>query len=67
MIYKVSVVVPEHRDLGGIQNMEKRPEPADKLQIGRETFEVVEVIELMPPRGEFSYLHVTCKLIEEKD
>jgi hypothetical protein len=67
VIYKISVVVPGRRDVGGIQNVEKRPEPADKLRIGRETFEVVEVIELMPPRGDFSYLHVTCKLVEEKD
>jgi hypothetical protein len=67
MIYKISVVVPGRRDLGGIQNVEKRPEPADTLQIGRETFEVVEVIELMPSRGDFGYLHVTCKPLEKKD
>jgi hypothetical protein len=29
-------------------------------------FEVVEVTELMPPRGDFAYLHATCKPAQEE-
>ena len=61
MIYKVSFVVPGRRDVGGIQNIDQEPKPGDRVRIGNQTFEVVEVTELMPPRGDFAYLHATCK------
>lgn len=66
MIYKISVVIPGAKGVGGILNVEKLPERGELLKIGREEFEVVEVIELMPPRGEFGYLHVTCKPLDKK-
>ena len=28
--------------------------------------EIIEVLELMPPRGEFSFLHATCKLLDSE-
>jgi hypothetical protein len=65
MIYKVSFVVPGRRDVGGIQNIDREPKPGDRVRIGNQTFEVVEVTELMPPRGDFSYLHATCKPVQE--
>jgi hypothetical protein len=64
MIYKVSFVVPGRRDIGGIQNIDREPRPGDRVRIGNQTFEVVEVTELMPPRGDFAYLHATCKPVE---
>jgi hypothetical protein len=66
MIYKVSFVVPGRRDVGGIQNIDREPKPGDRVRIGNQTFEVVEVNELMPPRGDFAYLHATCKPTEEE-
>lgn len=65
MIYKVSFVVPGRRDVGGIQNIDREPKPGDRVRIGNQTFEVVDVTELMPPRGDFAYLHATCKPVEE--
>ena len=65
MIYKVSFVVPGRRDVGGIQNIDREPKAGDRVRIGNQTFEVVEVTELMPPRGDFAYLHATCKPVEE--
>lgn len=65
MIYKVSFVVPGRRDVGGIQNIDREPKPGDRVRIGNQTFEVVDVTELMPPRGDFAYLHATCKPMEE--
>jgi hypothetical protein len=64
MIYKVSFVVPGRRDVGGIQNINREPKAGDRVRIGNQTFEVVEVTELMPPRGDFAYLHATCKPVE---
>jgi len=66
MIYKVSFVVPGRRDVGGIQNIDREPKPGDRVRIGNLTFEVVEVTELMPPRGDFAYLHATCKPVTEE-
>ena len=64
MIYKISFVVPGRRDAGGIENADRRPTPGDQWQVGDRLLRVVEVIELMPPRGEFTYLHATCTLVE---
>jgi hypothetical protein len=66
MIYKVSFVVPGRRDVGGIQNIDREPKPGDRVRIGNLTFEVVEVTELMPPRGDFAYLHATCKPVADE-
>ena len=65
MIYKVSFVVPGRRDIGGIQNIDREPKPGDRVRIGNQTFEVVDVTELMPPRGDFAYIHATCKPVED--
>lgn len=63
MIYKVSLMVPKRRDLSVIQNMTQRPQIGDRVRVGEQTLEITEVIELMPPRGEFAYLHATCRLV----
>jgi hypothetical protein len=59
--YKLSIVVPGRRDVGGIQNLSKEPKVGDKLVLGREEYEIINVVELMPPRGNFFYLHATCR------
>jgi hypothetical protein len=64
MIYKVSFVVQGGAHPGGIQNLDKRPEIGDRLELGGNRFEIVEVLEIIPPRGDFAYLHATCKPIQ---
>ncbi len=64
MIYKVSYVVTGAAHAGEIVNMDTPPRVGDRVQLGDEYFEVTEVIELIPPRGEFAYLHATCRPIE---
>jgi len=64
MIYKVSYVVTGGEHPGAIANVEKPPQVGDRVKLGNDEFEVVEVLELMPPRGEFSFLHATCKLAQ---
>jgi hypothetical protein len=63
-IYKISVVVPGRRDIGGIQNLEEEPKVGDILLLGNDRFEIKELVELMPPRGNFVYLHAMCRLIQ---
>ena len=61
MIYKVSFVVQGGTHPGGIQNLDHRPQVGDILQLGNDDFEIVEVLEIIPPRGNFAYLHATCR------
>ena len=51
MIYKISFVVPGRRKAGGIENSEVAPHPGERWQVGKQLLEIVEVIELLPPRG----------------
>ncbi len=62
-IYKVSYVVQGGGHPGAIVNEDKKPELGQRVTLGRNEFEVVEVVDLMPARGEFSFLHVTVKTI----
>jgi hypothetical protein len=64
MIYKVSyVVLGEHP--GTIRNENRYPVVGDVIQIGDDSFKILEVLELVPARGDFGYLHVTCQPVED--
>lgn len=66
MIYKVSYVVLGKPHLGAIVNLDTPPRVGDRVQLGDETCEVSEVIDLIPPRENFAYLHVTCRTVQEE-
>ncbi len=66
-VYKISYVVTGKAHPGAIVNTETRPEVGDIVQLGNETFEVLEVLDLMPARGNFHFLHVTCKPISSEE
>jgi len=60
IIYKVSIVVADGSHPGAILNLDEKPEVGKTLQINGQLFTIQEIIELMPPRGKFCYLHLTC-------
>ena len=62
-IFKVSYVVQGGNHPGAIVNEDKKPELGQRVTLGSEEFEVVEVVDLMPARGDFNFLHVTVKAI----
>jgi len=66
-IYKVSYVVKGSKHPGGIINLRKKPVEGDQLHIGDLVFHILEVVELMPPRGDFFYIHATCQISDEND
>ncbi len=66
MIYKVSYVVVGKPHLGAIVNLDAPPRVGDRIQLGDETLRVTQVTDLIPPRGDFAYLHVTCRLMPEE-
>ena len=64
MIYKVSYIVPGGKHPGIIRNEAEYPQVGDVAKIGKHSFEIVEVLELAPPRHDFAYLHVTCRMLD---
>lgn len=64
MIYKVSYVVQGSDHPGAIANSEEPPQVGDRVKLGANEYEIIEVMELMPPSGNFHYLHATCKVLE---
>lgn len=62
-VYKVSYVVSGSEHPGAILNQDHQPQPGERVQIGADWVEVLEALELAPPRGEFHYYHVTCRLL----
>ena len=66
MIYKVSYVIVGDTHKGGIKNQPERPKIGDKVRFGHETFEIIEVKEIMPPRDDCQFLHATARLVERK-
>ncbi len=66
-IFKVSYVIIGRSHPGTIVNLDHRPEIGEQVTLGDEDFEVMEVIDLMPPRGEFHFIHATCKQINQEE
>ena len=64
-VYKLSIVVPGRRDIGGILNLEKEPKAGDLVLLGQEEYKIADLVELMPPRGNFVYLHAVCQPVDK--
>ena len=62
--YKISYVIAAGDHPGAILNTDHRPVVGDRVKLGKQEFTVLEVIDLIPPRGDFQYLHVTLKAKE---
>ncbi len=66
-IFKVSYVVIGRAHPGTIVNLHHRPQIGERVELSDEEFIIVEVIDLMPPRGEFHFIHATCRPITEQE
>lgn len=60
-IYKVSFVIVGNDNQGAILNQDHMPHKGERVELVGGEFEVVEVLELVPPRGDFHYIHATCR------
>ncbi|MBI3158862.1 MAG: hypothetical protein HYZ26_04615 [Chloroflexi bacterium] len=60
-IYKVSVVVTGGNYPGAILNLKQEPKVGELIKLGNDEFIITEVLQLMPPRGDFHFLHITCR------
>ncbi|MFM8320677.1 MAG: hypothetical protein ACKOC5_07135 [Chloroflexota bacterium] len=64
-IYKVSYVVIGNDFPGTILNQDSLPQKGERVRLGDREFDVVEVLELVPPRGDFHYIHVTRRPVQK--
>jgi hypothetical protein len=64
-IYKVSYVIADGDHPGAILNQDSLPRKGDTVMLGERSFEIVEVLELTPPRGDFHYIHVTLHTLKK--
>jgi hypothetical protein len=67
MIYKVSYVVRGGSHPGAILDAETIPQVGESVTFGGQEFRIIEVMELMPSRGGFGFLHATCVPAEEEE
>ncbi len=65
-IYQVSYVVRGGTHPGAILVQNQRPRVGDLITLGDQTFEITEVMDLMPPSGGVVFLHATCRPTKEK-
>ncbi len=65
--YKVSYVIQGGKHPGAIINVEEEPKVGDKVSFDGNIFEIIEVTELMPPVGEFGFLHATCRFVQQEE
>lgn len=61
MIYKISYVVVGGGHPGAIVNRDTPPQVGDVIRLNGNEYEVVSVADLIPPQGDFAYLHVTLR------
>ncbi len=66
-IYKVSYVVIGRSHPGMIVNVGHRPYIGEIVSLGDKKFEVIEVIDLIPSRGDFYFIHATCRPVDLKE
>ena len=62
---KLSIVIPEGGHAGAIISTASIPQVGEQLQLGVQWVEVLEVRELLPPRGEWRFLHATGRVISQ--
>jgi hypothetical protein len=69
MIYRVSYMVQGtvrgHTHPGLTRDQDEAPEVGDRVELAGDLFDVLEVQELIPPMGGFSYLHATCRWVAD--
>ena len=63
--YKVSYVINGGEQPPTIINTRRPPQIGDRVQLGRDEVEVIEVHQSIPPRGEFCFLQATYKPVQD--
>ena len=65
--YKVSYVVEGGTHPGAIMNEDVEPSVGAEVQFDGRIFEITDVEELMPPMGDFGFLHAACRYLRDAE
>ena len=65
--YKVSYVVEGGTHAGAIINVDNEPQVGDEVVFDGRLFVITDVEELMPPMGDFGFLHAACRYLRDLD
>lgn len=65
VMYKVSYVVQGGKHPGAIMTVDQKPVVGEEFSFDGRVFEILEVVELMPPVGNFGFLHATCRYLRD--
>ncbi|MDX1664773.1 MAG: hypothetical protein R3272_13360 [Candidatus Promineifilaceae bacterium] len=65
--YKVSCVVEDSSYTGSVLNCVQPPQVGDEVSFDGAVFVITELAELMPPTGDFGFLHATVRFVREAD
>jgi hypothetical protein len=63
MVCKLSIVIPAGGHAGAIIDTAHIPHVGERIRLGSTVIEILEVRELLPPRGEFRFLHATGQVV----
>lgn len=66
MIYKVSYVIVGGQHRGMVINQDEAPQVGHRVELDEQVCEIIEVQELVPPMGDFAYMHATCRPLKKK-
>lgn len=71
MIYRVSYMVRGQvrgqKHPGLTRDEENLPEVGQQVELAGDLFKIIEVQELIPPMGGFSFLHATCEWAADEE
>ena len=67
VFYTVSYLVKGGQHPGAIITEDAVPEVGGEVVFNGLVFEIVEVVEVVPPTSGFGFLHATCQYVRDED
>ena len=67
VFYTVSYLVQGGKHPGAIITEDAAPEVGGEITFGGMVFEIVEVVEMVPPTSGFGFLHATCEYVRDEE
>ena len=67
VFYTVSYLVQGGEHPGAIITEDAVPEVGNEVTFNGKVFEIIEVVEVVPPTSGFGFLHATCQYVREEE
>ena len=67
VFYTVSYLVQGGQHPGAIITEDEAPEIGGEVTFNGLVFEIIEVVEVVPPTSGFGFIHATCKYVRDDE